>query len=366
MPRKPKKSVTEKTQRGENPPTGLPDGTPEQGSDEVQWLTWAEVKKTRYEWLLPQRLAFGTVALLEGRKTAGKGTMAIALAAALAGGPKLPGGKKEKPSPVFWLGIEESVGAALRPRLEAAGGNPDLVFFPATGKDGLPRRLLLPGDLDVLEEAIATKRPRLIVLDPLSSSIAPGVNLNDDQSVRNALEVLAPISERYGLLTLFIRHFKKSRVSNAIDQGLGGAAIAAICRSVCRIDKDPDHPGGRLLAVSACNIGTVAETLRFQLVDCDGYPTVKWAGVSPLTAEELAEEAGDQGEQDARADARAYLLDALKGGPKPAEDLVTGAERTGISRGTLRRAKRDLHIRSIKKGKRAEAVWLWILDAKAN
>jgi hypothetical protein len=73
-------------------------------------------------------------------------------------------------------------------------------------------------------------------------------------------------------------------------------------------------------------------------------------------------EAVGKGAASARREAREFLLARLEAGPVKADDLQEG-EQNGISKTTLRRAKRDLKISSWKE-KKLPGEWLWQLPPK--
>jgi hypothetical protein len=53
--------------------------------------------------------------------------------------------------------------------------------------------------------------------------------------------------------------------------------------------------------------------------------------------------------------AKTFIELALRGGPAPAAEVIAGAEKLGISERTLKRAKSELEVQSVKQGK----VWMW-------
>lgn len=57
--------------------------------------------------------------------------------------------------------------------------------------------------------------------------------------------------------------------------------------------------------------------------------------------------------------AKDWILDFLALGPRAAVECQSEAERAGISRKTLQRAKRELGVRSHRLGKAEENKWEW-------
>jgi hypothetical protein len=73
----------------------------------------------------------------------------------------------------------------------------------------------------------------------------------------------------------------------------------------------------------------------------------------------------------AKREARDFLLDRLEAGPVKSDDVVEEAKQNGIAVATLRRAKKELKIRSSKTPGRFDGEWVWEVppqreDAQAN
>ena len=73
------------------------------------------------------------------------------------------------PANVLMLNAEDDVETVIQPRLEAAGADLSRVHFTneAPGCDDQPRPLVLPQDLEALEEHITTRGVKLVTIDPL-------------------------------------------------------------------------------------------------------------------------------------------------------------------------------------------------------
>jgi len=69
------------------------------------------------------------------------------------------------------------------------------------------------------------------------------------------------------------------------------------------------------------------------------------------------------GGQTAKQEAREFLLDRLEAGPRKAEDLLDEAKQEGIVEKTLRRAKKELGVKS---RKTSSGEWLWELPPRAK
>jgi len=80
-----------------------------------------------------------------------------------------------------------------------------------------------------------------------------------------------------------------------------------------------------------------------------------------ITANEAMAAAGGT---TAKREAREFLLERLEAGPVKADDLFEEAEQNGISKSTLKRAKKDLKIKSQKQRGEMEGAWVWELPSK--
>lgn len=326
--------------------------------DGIPWVSLKRTKPRKVSWLLPGRVPLGALTLLEGRKGTGKSTIAAALAADATGGPRVLRGKRRALGSVLWLTVEEDFGMAVRGRVAAAGADLDRVHYP--GVDGAPgqcRRLALPGDLGTLGDAIERHGVKLVVLDPYSSFIAPGVSLNDEQAIRPVLEDLAGLAGKAECAVLLIRHLRKSTLGPALDQGLGSTAIVNVARSVLRVDEYPGKPGCRILSHVACNLSEQAPSLAFELKAVKGVPKAEYQGVTDLDAEQLAEGQGDAGQRDEKLDAKQVLRNRIGEGWVPAKDVLTDARAAGVGETRLRLAKAELKVPS--RHRKSGSVWLW-------
>lgn len=358
MPRKPKGPTAAQVREQFNlpPPIDL--------QQQETWVSWDKIKTRPVAHLWPGRIFDGELCVLEGRKGLGKSTLAAAIAAAVTGGKLLPDMPREAPRGVIWLTGEEEIGAVSQPRVLAMEGDPKRLLSPAIDpKTGSPRRLLFPGALDKLEAMVYDSQARLIVIDPLVSFLDANVNLMHSQSIRSVLEPLGSLCRRRQCAALVLRNLRKGTMGPAIDQGAGAGDVGNYARSVLRVDEDPDDKGRRILAVVAMNNGKPAGSLRYWLADAGHCARVEWLGACELTADELAEGLGDLGERDARADARSFLREFLSQGERKVQDIEAKADVAGVSRGTLRRAKRDLGVVSKPVGPNEDRYFVWILPS---
>jgi hypothetical protein len=304
-------------------------------------------KVRKLTFLLSGRVAYGTLTVVEGRKGAGKSTFMAALAAAVTGGPRLPGcRKKHEAAPVLWLTREESYEQAVLPRIVAGGGNRKLVLWPQSHNGDVPPRMVFPGHFTELEKAIDLEGMKLVIMDPWTSSLDPRHNQNDEQAVRDFTDPLIEIGHRTGCAILLARHLRKSASGHTLDHGSGSVAIGAAARSVLRIDAVPGRPGWSAAYSVATNLGPKPAALAWQLEDAGNVARVVWGKELDLDADDLAAGTADAGERDERDDATTCLRSVLKDGWATWTDIRKAGLNYGVSDKTLRRRKAELGIPS--------------------
>jgi hypothetical protein len=93
-------------------------------------------------------------------------------------------------------------------------------------------------------------------------------------------------------------------------------------------------------------------------------PHVMWYSQHiEMTATDAMQAAGGQSGY-AKREAREFLIDKLEAGPLNSDDLIEEAEQNGISKRTLKRAKKELGIRSRKQHGKITGGWMWELPPK--
>src|SRR5215208_7148223 len=86
-------------------------------------------------WLSPGRLAAGKITVLDGDPGLGKSTLLCEFAARISRGDPLPGGEVAPPRLVVIMSAEDDLYDTIRPRIDAAGGDPRRVIALATLAD---------------------------------------------------------------------------------------------------------------------------------------------------------------------------------------------------------------------------------------
>jgi len=328
----------------------------------------ADVEPEKVEFLWPPYLPKGKLALLEGDPGLGKTYLALALAAAISRGLPLPGtdgglGAGCAPANVLYLTAEDGLGDTLRPRLDAAGADPERVFVldGMRGVDGKTAAVTL-ADLDVLELAAVKVQPVLVVVDPIQGYLGAATDMHRANEVRPLLTGIARLGERFGFAAVAIRHLRKSSTDRAVHRGLGSIDFAAAARSILLIGEDPENEERRILAHAKSNLAKGGPSLAFEIAD----GRFRWAGSSELRADDLLAPRDEAGRAP-RKDAEAFLREVLASGPVAARQVQKQARENGIAERTLSRAKADLRVVVERIGSFGSGgAWHWRLPKPAS
>jgi hypothetical protein len=188
-------------------------------------------------WTWQDRVPAGALTLVPGREGIGKSQFACWLAAQVTNG-TLPGSLHGQRRPVIYAATEDSWAHTVAPRLSAAGADLDAVYRAEVVADGLLTGLTLLRDCDALGDEITARGGGLLVLDPLLSAIASGIDTHRDRELRLALEPLVRMADRTGCAVVGLAHFAKSASPDPLNLITGSRAFSAVARAVLAVARD--------------------------------------------------------------------------------------------------------------------------------
>ncbi len=339
-----------------------------------------DIEPTVIRWLWQGWIARGKIHIIAGQPGAGKTTLAMKMAASVSSGGRWPDGTPAKQgNVVIWTG-EDDPSDTLIPRLGASGGNLQHVYFVAPEIIGeREKRVFDPAkDMALLKNAIAKiGGAQLIVVDPIVSATAADSHKNGE--TRRALQPLVDLAAELDAAVVGITHFTKgSEGRSPIDRVTGSVAFGALARVVMiaarQSDDDQGRPGPRVLMRAKSNIGADDGGFNYdlQLVPLPGRPdivasVVCWREAIAGNARDVlavAEELPNKKAAGALQEAKDFLCDLLADGPKPAKECISLSRSAALALATVRRAKDELGIKSV----RNEFVggWNWALPQDAQ
>jgi RecA-family ATPase len=327
--------------------------------DEVGRLL-SEVEAERVDWFWRGRIPKGKLTLIDGDPGLGKSALATDFAARVSVGRPWPDGAPCEVGGVVICSAEDGLADTIRPRLDAAGGEPEKVLALSTlMEDGNERLISIPEDILTIEQGIERVAADVVFIDPLMAFLSGRHNAHKDQDVRRALAPLAGLAERTGVGVAVVRHLNKASGGNPLYRGGGSIGIVGAARSALLVAKHPEDEERRVLAPLKSNLAQPAPSLAFSLTGADnGAVRVKWMGATSYTADTLLSAPIDPEERSALDEAKGFLRDALKDTPRWSNAVKEEASGVGISEITLKRAKRELGVSSEKE---ADGSWTWRL-----
>jgi hypothetical protein len=340
-----------------------PEPKPSGGGD--LGIIWAStIEPEPIDWLWDGYLARGKITLISGRPETGKSQIGTDWIARVTTGRNFPQGARPPIGFCFILSAEDGAKDTIRPRLEAAGADLDKVAIltSVTTGEGKTRTFSLQTDLERLAAEFARLPadypPLLLQVDPVTAYLGNDIDSHRTTDVRSALAPLEAFAEQHKIGVVSITHPRKGTSGNAIDSITGSLAFVAAPRLAFVTAIEPET--GRLLFLPIKNnIGPKArgrgyrittETITNQII----APRVRWDDAPvDVTADEalyqMAQAAKGAGDGP-REQAKEFLLDQLKDGPKPQADVTAAARAASISEITLKRARRDLGVTAAKDG----------------
>jgi len=252
----------------------------------------------------------------------GKSSFALDQAARLSRG-EIEGDLYGTPGSTVIFGPEDDWATAMVPRLMAAGADLSKILkvtAPMVTDYGThERELKFPLDTRKLETVVTAHNVRLIIVDPISTSIEG--DMNKVQDVRDALKELTGLAQRHELAVIVINHFRKSGASVA-DKLSGSHAFRDTVRSYLAFATDK-NTGDRIVSQDKSNYSTSAGSWKFQLVnnliEIEGedepaeIPSVEMLGASDVTVGALLErEMGFAEAEENRKEWESWLLELLE------------------------------------------------------
>lgn len=295
-------------------------------------------------WLWKGWFPNGMVTLVCGRVGAAKSATLLDLSREITEGGDFPDGKPAQQGKVVWVDLEGTEGMNQE---RAKSWNIDLTKLIEITNFQIGN----PAAIEALETAAAIPDVRLIVIDSLGAAVV------DESKPETMLFVLkcAEIAKKNDIAVAILHHPRKlsqweSQGVITLDRVRGSSKIVQFARSVIAIDfPDPAQPLRRRWNPLKLSPLALPEPLGFdinQRVQDPDHFDVFWT-----TAPSKPKREGP------REVAINLLMVALDKGPKPIEDLKKLSTTAQISWRTMKRARTDIGIVTVKMPGSQELAW---------
>ena len=287
----------------------------------------------------------------------GKTTMVLQIIAKLTKGEAvLPSGSDEpaleektmdlEPVNVIYQTAEDGLGDTIKPRLLSAGADCSRVMVIDDNDQALTM-------MDArLEEAIIQTKARLVVLDPIQGFLGTDVDMRRANEIRPLMKRVAVLAEKYHCAIILIGHMNKNSNGKSSYRGLGSIDFQAAARSVLIVGRIKDETEIRVVCHVKSSLAPEGKSIAFRLDKDTGF---EWIGEYDISADDLL--SGDNRGQKIHA-AKEFLQEVLASGSVAQTKVAEEAESRGIKKKTLRNAKMELGIDSVKRGNQ----WYWMLS----
>lgn len=322
------------------------------------------------------RISVGTLALFAGRPGAGKSTAGRWFAAEASNG-RLEGEWHGSPVGVAYLAAEESARYVVKPGLRAAGADLNRVFMPRVEFDGEEVRFLSSHDMESLADELILHDVRVVIVDPLMSTIGSRTDVNRNNEVRSLIEPWAKLAEDIDGVVIGIAHLNKSGNGDVVAGINGSSAFGEVARAVFGFTKDPEsETGDRIMSQEKNSIGeedlaliyriesTAVTTDSGRSADVGRFVIV---GDSDRSVGDVlrAQARGPATDDSGHDEIDSWLLDLLEDGPVLAKEVYASAKGAGYSEDKAKRAKDRINKRHRKAPEcpRVDAIktkeWHW-------
>ena len=194
-------------------------------------------------WLARGRLPRGAISLLVGDEGIGKSLLWVWIVAAVTTGQELPefGIPARDPAKVIVVCTEDDWPTTVRPRLEVAGADLDMVQVICTEDDGSGAPTF-PRDLFLITEADPV--PALIVVDAWLDTVPAVLSVRDPQQARQALHPWKEVATLTDAAALLLCHTNRVASANARDRYGATGELRKKARMTLYAQSDDD---GRLV-----------------------------------------------------------------------------------------------------------------------
>jgi len=252
------------------------------------------IPRERIDWAWPGRFAFGKHSDVSGDPGDGKSLVLTTLAAQITRGLPLPYGSTQvrEPKAVLYLSTEDDAADTIRPRVEAAGGDPSLVYVQDD-----THHLILPGSAEALEGIIRRLGAEMVVIDPLFSYVGD-LETNSFTAAVAVCDRLKRIAAATHCILVTIRHLNKAIGAAARYRAGGSIGWQAKPRVALSLGRDPNDREVRVLAPIKGNVGREPQAATFRVgevvQDGEAVARVLWGDERAISADEMmgAEVAG--------------------------------------------------------------------------
>ena len=308
---------------------------------------YSNVTAKPVDWLWYPYIPYGKLTVIQGDPGEGKSTFVLNLVSLLTNGQKMPDGYRlPGPGVAIYQCAEDGMADTIKPRLMKAGANCDRVAYI------IDDDIALTLEDGRIEAAIEETGATAFIIDPLQAFIPPDADMQSATKMRSVMRKLASTAEKHHCAVILIGHMNKNSNGKSSYRGLGSIDFQAAARSVLIVGRIKDEPEVRVVCHTKSSLAPEGKAIAFRLDKNNGF---EWIGEYDISADELL---NGEGKGQKTRKAKEFLLEILADGGMAQKKIEEEAEKLGIKKKTLRNAKMELGIDSVKRGNQ----WYWMLS----
>lgn len=334
------------------------------------------IKPVPVEWWIPQLIPKGMITMCDGEPEAGKSFLSLALTSHFSTGAALWNGYEPEKTNTLILATEDDAKRTIVPRLLSFNADLSRVFIRDIGfafnEEGLA----------LLEELFVALNIGFCPVDPFLAYLKRALRQrNCELDERGIMDHLKGICERTNASIFAVRHLSKDKANDdPMYAGYGSIDIVASARSAMSVqkvpaDQFPNKKRWRVVEQYKMNIAEKFPPFAYEIEgDGHGNPVFWWRGtidketMTTIREARNVRRAGNSAkaseELSALENAKSFLLDLLRSGNQvKSDDIIKQAEKAGIAKRTIWRAKDKLGVKATKGGSE-DPSWRWYLPTE--
>lgn len=326
-----------------------------------KFVTLDDIKEKPIHWLVKGLIPLGEYTILAGPPGTGKSTIAQAIGTAVTNGDEIWGWQVEQGEVVF-LSAEQSVSCITKPRFRLMGADTSKVVCLDDERDGeIVMFSLDKQGVDELDEAMAGRNVRLMVVDTGDSYFEAEKNINSMIDVRQWLNRLIALARKHNFAVLIIMHLNKAYGMDPLNRIAGSVTWGGACRSALICNENKNVPDEYAIINVKNNFARKGWKTGYTLVEAaPEVSVVQWCQTD-VTEAQLCEAPQTSEATDKRQECASWLREVLLPGPMSATTMERRCEEKGYSRRVWSDAKKIAGVVSERDKFGEDGSWQWRL-----
>lgn len=266
-------------------------GIPIQEKLKKLFVSLADVQEKPKRYLYKSYFPLGAFSVISADPGVGKSKVLFAVAAKVTTGDSLLGIPCEKAGNVLIFSREDDA-SDIRKTIAACGGDLAKLQILSDTDDAIDliEDEAITFGSPIVEAAIESFRPSLVIFDPYQKYIGSNVDTNTANKLSAALAPLVKLARKYDCHIAIIAHNVKAQTSLQY-KFMGSVDLIGEARSGISIVRDPDHPEENI-ALHVKSNNKRGLSIRYKIVSIPGdedFAKVEFLGLEKYTEQDYAE-----------------------------------------------------------------------------